>query len=93
MFKTILGSNTKPFIKVSATFYNKTTMKFYGRTYNSEPIPLIQNEQSTLGLETSEPINIYYYSSIDRTNDNIIILEAHLLGIGLYCSIFYKDNE
>ena len=85
-----MGSNTKPFIKVSATFYNKTTMKFYGRTYNSEPIPLIQNQnaQSTVCLETLEPINIYYYSTVDRTNDNIIILEAHLLGIGLYCSCF-----
>ena len=56
-------------------------MKFYGKTYNSEPIPLIQNQntQST-GLETTEPINLYFYSTLDKTQDNVIIIEAHLLG-------------
>ena len=58
-------------------------MKFYGKTYNSEPIPLMQNQntQSALGLETTEPINLYFYSTLDKTQDNVIIIEAHLLGI------------
>jgi nephrocystin-4 len=72
----------KPFIKITATFYNRQSLKFYGRTYTSPPLPLVPSQQQGgSGLETAEPINLFFYSTIDRNQLNTLVMEATLLEI------------
>ena len=60
------------------TFFNTAKRRFYGRTYISRPYPLVSQNGY---YQLADPINVYFYSTIDKGNENILVLEANVLGI------------
>jgi len=60
------------------TFFNTAKKKFYGRTYSSRPYPLVSQNGP---YQLADPINIFFYSTIDKGSENILVVEASVLGI------------
>lgn len=72
-------------------FFNKPKLKFYGRSYVSSGIELVPN-RSTGALETVEPLNVYFHSTLGRGTDNIIIAEAVIVGNAETLSFFLSNH-
>ena len=63
------------------TFFNKVKKKFYGRTYTSNAYSLVSQN----GYQLAEPINVFFYSTIEKGDENILIIEATVVGIEINC--------
>lgn len=72
--------NSMVYAFLSATFFSKKKAKFFGRTYQSEPIQLSESKSTLRTFETSQPHVFYCHSQIDDNADSMIVMELELKG-------------
>lgn len=65
---------------VSATFLSKRKAKFFGRTYQSEPIQLTESKSAQRTFETSQPHVFYCHTQVDDNADSMLVMELELKG-------------
>lgn len=80
--------NSLVFAIISATFFSKKKGKFFGRTYQSDPIPLTESRGSggsSRSYETDGSQKHYFYahSQIDDNSDTWLVLELELKEINV----------
>lgn len=72
--------NSMVYAFLSATFFSKKKSKFFGRTYQSEPIQLSESKSAQRSYETSQPHVFYCHTQIDDNADSMLVMELELKG-------------
>jgi hypothetical protein len=68
------------FAIISATFFSKRKGKFFGRTYQSDPIPLTESRGAARTFETDQTQKHFFYchSQIDDPSDTWMVIELEV---------------
>ena len=74
--------NSLVFAILNVTFFSKKKGKFFGRTYQSEPIPLTESRGASRTYETDANSRHFFYchSQIDDNNDTWMVMELEVKG-------------
>ena len=65
---------------INCTFFSKKKSKFFGRTYKSEPIKLVETTKGTRSFETSDHHTVYCHTLVDDVSDSTLVVELEIKG-------------
>ena len=66
--------NVKTYCYLNATFFSKRKGSFFGRTYRSEPLHLVEGGRGARVFETSSPHLFYCLTQVDDVSDSVLVV-------------------
>lgn len=76
-----VDASVKTYCFLNATFFSKRKCSFFGRTYRSEPLPLVEGGRGARVFETSAPHLFYCLTQVDDVSDSVLVIELEVKDI------------